>query len=49
MTVHPLVSQALPLLAKAEDLGLAEGSVPPGLHQALDASLPALLEGGLAA
>ena len=47
MTVYPLVSQVLALLAKAEDLGLAEASVHPKFRQALDASLPALLEGGL--
>ncbi|BDU71347.1 helix-turn-helix domain-containing protein [Mesoterricola silvestris] len=46
MTVYPLVSQTLALLAKAEDMGLAGDSVHPKLHQAMDASLPALLEGG---
>ncbi len=47
MTVYPLISQILALLAKAEDLGLAEASVHPKFRQALDASLPALIEGGL--
>jgi hypothetical protein len=47
MSVYPLVSQTLALLAKAEDLGIAEASVQPKLRQAMATRLPALLEGGL--
>lgn len=47
MTVYPLVARTLALLTKAEGLGLAEASVHPLLHQVLEASQSALLEGGL--
>jgi len=47
MTLYPLVAQSLALLAKAEALGLAEASVHPKLQKTLDASLAALIEGGL--